>query len=157
MANSEKVLGFRFDEDILNKLQFLMEEDEKEAERMGVKPKTRKEFFEEGIRLLYFRKIRDSQDTDVVGRLDEMIDDSVNTAVGNLSKRIDRILFLAMKNDLGNKVLYRSPSVLPAPDDVTQAVRIIVNEDSRWNTALETYMKDRWTREFVHREKEDEE
>ena len=157
MANSDKVLGFRFDEDILNKLQFLMEEDEKEAERMGVKPKTRKDFFEEGIRLLYFRKVSDSQDTDVVGRLDEMINDSVNTAVGNLSKRIDRILFLAMKNDLGNKVLYRSPSVLPAPDDVTQAVRIIVNEDSRWNTALETYMKDRWTREFVRREKEDKE
>ena len=74
-----------------------------------------------------------------------------------MSRRIDRILFLAMKNDLGNKVLYRSPSVLPAPDDVTQAVRIIVNEDSRWNTALETYMKDRWTREFVRREKENEE
>ena len=57
MANSEKVLGFRFDEDILEKLDYLMEDNLKESERMNVTPKSKKEFFEDGIRELYFKKI----------------------------------------------------------------------------------------------------
>ena len=52
MANSEKVMGFRFDEDILKKLEWLLQEDEKECRRMGVKPRTRKEIIEEAIKEL---------------------------------------------------------------------------------------------------------
>lgn len=144
MANSEKVLGFRFDEDVLQKLDYLMKEDLKEANRLGVKAKTRKDFFEDGIRELYMKKMRKGQDADVVDRISEFVSDEVESSINNLQRKIDEILFLTIKNDYGNRVLYRSPSVLPPPKSVEQAIRIIVNEESGWDKALENYLRKEW-------------
>ncbi len=144
MANSEKVLGFRFDEDVLRKLDYLMKEDAKESDRLGVRPRTRKEFFEEGIRELYMKLMKKTQDADVVDRISETVHDEVNTSMNNLHKKIDEILYLSIKNDLGNKVLYRSPSVLPPPKSVEQAIRIIIDERSGWNDALDEYLQMHW-------------
>ena len=99
MANSEKVLGFRFDEDVLQKLDYLMKEDLKEANRLGVKAKTRKDFFEDGIRELYLKKMRKGQDADVVDRISEFVSDEVESSINNLQRKIDEILFLTIKND----------------------------------------------------------
>ncbi len=79
---------------------------------------------------------------------------------GNSSKRffqnyleldgMDELLFLSIKNDLGNRVFYRSPSVLPAPDSKAQAIGVIINEESMWDLALEEYLMNRCTRGTVH-------
>ena len=63
---------------------------------------------------------------------------------------MDELLFLSIKNDLGNRVFYRSPSVLPAPDSKAQAIDVIINETSMWDLALEEYMTKKWAREIVH-------
>ena len=52
--------------------------------------------------------------------------------------------------DYGNKIFYRSPSVLPSPKDRAEAISIIVNEPSRWDDALEEYMKKKWMSEKEH-------
>lgn len=54
--------------------------------------------------------------------------------------KIDQILYLVNKLDLGTKVLYRSPSVLPPPKSIEQAINIIVNERSGWYSAIEEHM-----------------
>ena len=144
MANSEKVLGFRFDEDVLQKLDYLMRENAKEASRLGVKAKTRKDFFEDGIRELYMKEMKKGQDADVVDRISEFVNEEVESSIINLQKKIDEILFLTVKNDYGNRVLYRSPSILPPPKSVEQAIRIIVNEESGWDKALESYLRKEW-------------
>ena len=150
MANSEKVIGFRFDEDILMKLDYLIAEDEKQSKRMGVTSRSRKEIIEDAIKSYYFKKINEMQDADVVERIDELIADHVGAAMNGIINNIEEILFLAIKNDLGNKVFYRSPSVLPAPESRQEAIDVITEEESRWDMALEEYMHSKWTSENVH-------
>ena len=156
MANSEKVMGFRFDEDILKKLEWLLQEDEKECRRMGVKPRTRKEIIEEAIKELYFKRINSRQDADVVERVAEMVHDEVGVSMNNLHRKIDEILFLTIKNDYGNKLLYRSPSVLPVPRNTAEVMYTIENEKSKWDLALEEFMNREWRKKIKEfEEKED--
>ena len=144
MANSEKVIGFRFDEDILEKLDYLMEDNLKESERMNVTPKSKKEFFEDGIRELYFKKINQSRDADVSGRINDLIDDKVNVSIKNLNRKIDELLFISKKMELGNKLLYRSPNIIPPPTNIKDCIEVIVDERSGWNDALDEYMLNAW-------------
>ena len=65
-------------------------------------------------------------------------------------EEMDELLFLSIKNDLGNRVFYRSPSVLSAPDSKAQAIEVIINEESMWDLALEEYMNHKWSIEKVH-------
>ncbi len=150
MANSEKVIGFRFDEDILKKLDYLIMVDEKQAKRMGVASRSRKEIIEEAVKNYYFKKINETQDADVVERINELIADHVGAAMNRVINDIEEILFLAIKNDLGNKVFYRSPSVLPSPESRQEAIDVITEEESRWDMALEEYMHSKWISEDVH-------
>lgn len=155
MANSEKVIGFRFDEDILKKLDWLLREDEKECERMGVKPQTRKEIIEEAIKELYFKRINSKQDADVVERIAEMVHDEVGVSMNNLHRKIDEILFLTIKNDYGNKLLYRSPSVLPVPENTAEVNYTIENEKSKWDLALEEFMNREWKKRIKEYEEKE--
>ncbi len=150
MARNEKVIGLRFDEDILGKLDYLIEEDRNTAQRMGVTQRSRRQIIEDALKDCYYRKINETQDGDVVERLSGMVADQVSAAMSGIVKDIEEILFLAIKNDLGNRVFYRSPSVLPAPDSKAQAIEVIVNEESMWDLALEEYLMNRWARENVH-------
>lgn len=150
MARNEKVIGLRFDEDILGKLDYLIEEDRNTAQRMGVPQRSRRQIIEDALKDCYYRKINETQDGDVVERLSGMVADQVSAAMSGIVKDIEEILFLAIKNDLGNRVFYRSPSVLPAPDSKAQAIEVIINEESMWDLALEEYLMNRWTRESVH-------
>ncbi len=68
------------------------------------------------------------------------VDDRVNASMNNLQSKIDQILYMVNKLDLGTKVLYRSPSVLPPPKSTQQAISIIVNEQSGWYNAIEEHM-----------------
>ena len=150
MARNEKVIGLRFDEDILGKLDYLIEEDRNTAQRMGVPQRSRRQIIEDALKDCYYRKINETQDGDVVDRLSGMVADQVSAAMSVIVKDIEEILFLAIKNDLGNQVFYRSPSVLPAPDSKARAIEVIVNEESMWDLALEEYLMNRWARESVH-------
>lgn len=105
-----------------------------------MKPSNRTQIIEEAISQYYYSRINETRDADVVGRISQTIDDKVNTSMNNLHGKIDQILFLVNKLDLGTKVLYRSPSVMSAPKDVEQAIRIITNEESKWYNAIEEIM-----------------
>ena len=83
-------------------------------------------------------------------RIDELIADHIGAAMTTIINDIEEILFLAIKNDLGNKVFYRSPSVLPAPESRQEAIDVITEEESRWDMALEEYMHSKWMSEDVH-------
>ena len=67
-----------------------------------------------------------------------------------IPKVMDELLFLSIKNDLGNRAFYRSPSVLPAPKSKEQAIEVIIEETSMWDLALEEYMNYKWSRKKVH-------
>ena len=86
----------------------------------------------------------------MVERIDNLIADHVGVAMNRIINDIEEILFLAIKNDLGNRVFYRSPSVLPAPESRQEAIEVITEEESRWDMALEEYMYRKWKNEEVH-------
>ena len=150
MANNENVLTVRLSESILLKLENLVDVRNRELERIGMKKIGKKEIVEEAIKEIYFRMINRTRDPDVVERVQAMVHDEVKSSLGNLHRKTDEILFLSIKNDYGNKIFYRSPSVLPSPKDRAEAISIIVNEPSRWDDALEEYMKKKWMSEKEH-------
>ncbi len=150
MKRSEKTTSIRFNPDINYKLDWLRKEDERISKRTGVNPSNRTQIIEEAVKLYYFKKINETQDPDVVERINELITDQVKAAMNVVLKDIEEILFLAIKNDLGNKVFYRSPSVLPAPESRQEAIDVITEEESRWDMALEEYMHIKWKSEDVH-------
>ena len=140
MDKYERTTSFRFPEDIYNKLDILFEYYSNEAKRIGGKEKTRTEIIQEAINELYYKMINKTRDADVVGRISMTVDDRVSASMNNLQSKIDQILYLVNKLDLGTKVLYRSPSVLPPPKSIEQAINIIVNERSGWYSAIEEHM-----------------
>ena len=144
MAKNDNVLTIRLSEDVIAKFEALIEDEVSSAQRMNVKPKGKKELIEDAIRELYYKKINKTQDADVVERINGLVKDSVNYSMNAINRKIDELLFISKKIELGNKVLYRSPSVLPPPKDIDQAIRILVNEDSGWNDALDEYMLNAW-------------
>ena len=144
MANNGNVLTVRLSESIISKLEALIEMKNKELERFDMKPIGRKEIIEEAIKQEYYRMINKTRDPDIWERIREMVHDEVDSSMSNFHKKINQILFYAIKNDYGNKIFYRSPSVLPVPKDRKEAIDIIVNEPSRWNDALEEYMNNNW-------------
>ena len=95
---------------------------------------------EEAIKELYFKMINTTQDGDVVDRVNRLVNDQENVKIENLQRKVDRILYLAVKNDFGNKLVYRSPSIIPPPPDMDDAIEIIVDEESGWDNALEEYL-----------------
>ncbi len=147
MAKNDNVLTVRLSEDVLTKFEELLETYNRQHGRVGDKPVEKREIIEEAIRDLYYKKINESQDADVVKRINNMVDDKINSSLNNLKKTIDDIWFMAKKNELGNKLLYRSPSMVPSPPSVPDAINIIVNEESRWNNALEEYMYTKYNKE----------
>ncbi len=150
MKRSEKTTSIRFNSDIDSKLAWLKEEEESVSKRMGVRPRNRTQIIEEAVKLYYFKKINETQDADVVERINELIADHIGAAMNRIINDIEEILVLAIKNDLGNKVFYRSPSVLPAPESRQEAIDVITEEESRWDMALEEYMHSKWKSEDVH-------
>lgn len=139
----DRVMSFRFDDHVLSKIDYLMEEDKKKMERLGIRPRTRKQLVEGIIEDYYLRYITKSRDPDVVKRIANMVDDAADIRFKGIEDKIDQLLYLTNKLDLGTKVLYRSPSVLPAPKDVEQAIRIITNEESKWYNAIDEIMINR--------------
>ena len=140
MNKNEKTTSIRFSPDIDSKISWLLENDRTNSKRTGMKPSNRTQIIEEAISQYYYSRINETRDADVVGRISQTIDDKVNASMNNLHGKIDQILYLINKLDLGTKVLYRSPSVMPAPKDVDQAIRIISNEESKWYNAIEEIM-----------------
>ncbi|MBQ2657562.1 MAG: hypothetical protein IJF87_03205 [Erysipelotrichaceae bacterium] len=149
MNKYERTTSYRFSKDTYQKLDMIYEDEKRKTDRMKLKAKGRNQIVEEAIRDRYFKMVNDSQDADIVERISGLVTDQVNAAMGVIQQRIDELLFLAIKNDLGNRVLYRSPSVLPAPKDKEQAMRVIMNETSMWDLALEDYLMDQWARKKI--------
>ena len=140
MSNYDKISSFRFSESVYQKLNDLMDYYAEDAKRIGGKPKNKTEIVEEAIKELYFKMINTTQDGDVVDRVNSLVNDQVTVKIENLLKKVDRILYLAVKNDFGNKLVYRSPSIIPPPPDMDDAIEIIVDEESGWDNALEEYL-----------------
>lgn len=60
--------------------------------------------------------------------------------MNNLEKKIDEILYLSIKNDLGNKLLYRCPNFIKCPSDRERALDMITEEETEWDIVLEEAM-----------------
>lgn len=150
MGKENTVMSFRFEEHILEKIDYLVEKENEKLRRFSLKPVTKKHVMEEIIKDYYYRQINNSRDADVVDRINELIIGQVKVAMGGIINDIEEILFLCIKNDLGNRVFYRSPSVLPAPDSKETAIEVITEETSKWDLALEEYMYRKWKNEKVH-------
>ena len=140
MEKYERTTSFRFPEDIYNKLDILYEYYAKEANRIGGKEKTKTEIMQEAVNELYYKMINKTQDADTVGRINQTINDRVNASMNNLRKKIDEILYLSIKNDLGNKLLYRCPGFLAPPTDKEEALDMVIDEKSEWDDVLEEAM-----------------
>mgnify|MGYP007069932188 CR=1 FL=1 len=155
MSKNDNVITVRLDQDCLAKLGKLLEFEKAEARRIRKPEGGKKEIIEEAIRELYYKKINKTQDADVVGRISMTVDDRVSASMNNLHKKIDDIYYLVSKLDLGTKVLYRSPSVLPPPKNSKQAINIIVNEESGWYNAIEEFMMSQLPMKGEQKEEED--
>ena len=105
---------------------------------------------EDAINEKYLRRINQIQGAELKEQIGKIISEKVNKEMKEIKEEMDEPLFLSIKNDLGNRVFYRSPSVLPAPDSKAQAIEVIINEASMWDLALEEYMNYKWSREKVH-------
>ena len=140
MDKYERTTSFRFPEDIYSKLDILFEYYSSEAKRIGGKEKTKTEIIQEAVNELYYKMINKTQDADTVDRISRTIDDKVNTSLNSLRNKIDEILFLCIKNDLGNKLLYRCPDFIKCPSDREKALDMITDEEADWDEALEEAM-----------------
>ena len=140
MDKYERTTSFRFPEDIYSKLDILSEYYSSQAKRIGGREKTKTEIVEEAINELYYKMINKTQDADTVDRITRTINDTVNVSVGRLQSKIDEILFLSIKNDLGNKLLYRCPDFIKCPSDRERALDMIIDEKADWDEALEEAM-----------------
>ena len=146
MAKYEKVISFRLEKNIVDMIDWLINNKSEELKRSDGEliKLNRTDIVEMAIRNLYYISVGNSRDADVVERINIFVKDSVNYSMNAINRKIDELLFISKKIELGNKVLYRSPSVLPPPKDIDQAIRILVNEDSGWNDALDEYMLNAW-------------
>ena len=140
MDKYERTTSFRFPEDIYSKLDILYEYYSSEAKRIGGREKTKTEIMQEAVNELYYKMINKTQDADTVDRINRTIDDKVNTSLNSLRSKIDEILFLCIKNDLGNKLLYRCPDFIKCPSDREKALDMITEEEAEWDNALEEAM-----------------
>lgn len=140
MDKYERTTSFRFPEDIYSKLDILYEYYSSEAKRIGGKEKTKTEIMQEAVNELYYKMINKTQDADTVDRISRTVDDKVNVSMNSLCSKIDEILFLCIKNDLGNKLLYRCPDFIKCPSDREKALDMITEEEADWDNALEEAM-----------------
>ena len=140
MSKNDNVLTIRLSPDMLLKLDELIGFYEEEANRIGMRPGGKKEIVEDAIRDLYYKKINETRDGDVVDRINSIVEDRVNVSMNNLHRKIDELLYLTIKNDYGNKLIYRSPGIIPPPPEISDAIEIIVDERSGWNDALDEFM-----------------
>ncbi len=144
--DDKKVMSFRFDDPIIKKIDYLIEEDKKNSEKLGLKPSTRKEIIEYAIKDYYLRRINRSRDPDVMDRIIMMVDDAADVRFGMFKRILDEILFLVMKNDLANRILLNSDGVPEVPDLGYSAASEIAKGKCRWDDELQNYMTDHWTR-----------
>ncbi len=138
-----RVMSFRFEDHILNKVDWLVDKENEKLKGLGIKPKTRKQVIEQIIEKYYFDIINESRDPDVVNRISNMVKDQTDIHYDALRKRLDEILFLAIKNDLGNKVLYSNSDLMPQTVNEQRAYEMINRKDSFWDEVLNSYMAER--------------
>ena len=58
----------------------------------------------------------------------------------NTTNNRQEILYLSIKNDFGNKLLYRCTGFLAPPSDIEKALDMIIDEKSEWDELLEEAM-----------------
>lgn len=138
-----RVMSFRFEDHILNKVDWLVDKENEKLKGLGIKPKTRKQVIEEIIEKYYFDIINESRDPDVVNRISNMVKDQADIHYDALRKRLDEILFLVIKNDLGNKVLYDNSDLMPQTVNEQRAYEMINRKDCFWDEVLNSYMAER--------------
>ena len=143
MANT-KVYSFRFSENTLNQIDYLLKDDKKVAWDDRRKAKNRLKIVEEAINEKYLRRINQIQGDELKDQIGKIISEEIEEQMWELKQQVDKVLYLAIKNDYGNKLLYRSPGIIPPPPSITNAINIIVNEKSGWNNVLEEYMYTVW-------------
>ena len=83
-----RVMSFRFEDHILNKIDWLVDKENEKLKGLGIKPKTRKQIIEEIIEKHYFDIINESRDPDVVGRISNMVKDQTDIHYDALRKRL---------------------------------------------------------------------
>ena len=144
--DNKKVMSFRFEDPIIEKIDYLMEEDKRNMEKFNLKPRSRKEIIEEAVRDYYLRKINSSKDPDTMERISIMVDDAADVRFTSIKRVLDEILFLVMKNDLANRIILNGDG-LPEPHPLeSRAAGQIINGKCEWDEVLQNYMTDHMTR-----------
>ena len=87
-------MSFRFEDHILNKVDWLVDKENEKLKGLGIKPKTRKQVIEEIIEKYYFDIINEFRDPDVVNRISNMVKDQTDIHYDVLRKRLDEILYM---------------------------------------------------------------
>ena len=136
-----RVMSFRFDDHILSKIDYLMEEDKKKLAKMGIAPRTRKELIEGIIGDYYLRYITKSRDPDVMKRIEMMVNEATDIRFKDIEEKIDELLFLSIKNDLGNKVFYEYSGTMPDPESRQKTFDMIAEKGTLWDEALDDYLR----------------
>ena len=144
--DDKKVMSFRFEDPIIDKIDYLIEEDKENMKRLGLKPSTRKQIIEEAIRDYYLRKINGSSDPDTMDRIRLMIDDAADERFGKIKRTLDEILFLVIKNDLANRILLNSDCVPEPHPLISVAAGEMAKGECRWDEVLQDYMTRNKTR-----------
>ena len=145
MKKQKKVLSFRFKDHILEKIDYLIQQDVRKTEELGIKPRTRTQIIEDAIQDYYLRQIDGDRDPDTVERISRMVNDAADVRFGSIKRIVDEILFLVIKHDIGNKMFFRSNNILPECPEKSKAISFFA-EDSAWDNALQEYVSQRWGR-----------
>ena len=149
MSKYDKVMSFRMSRDIIEKLDFLVKY-EQERPRDYNEPLVkinRTLVVEKAINRYYLEIIGNDTDKDMADRINEITDNTINNKIYNFERKLDYLLFLSIKNDLGNKLLYRSPGIIPPPPNIEDCIEIIVDERSGWNDALDEFLNEEWKKQ----------
>ena len=149
MSKYDKVMSFRMSRDIIEKLDFIVKY-EQERPRGFDEPLVkinRAEMVERAIKHYYLDIVKSSSDEDAEERINEIADKTINNKLFSFERKLDHLLFLSIKNDLGNKLIYRSPGIIPPPTNIKDCIEVIVEERSGWNDALDELLNEEWKKQ----------
>ncbi len=105
MANT-KVYSFRFPEDTLNQIDYLLEDDKKIVWNDRRKAKNRLVIVEDAIYEKYIRRVNDIQGKELKDQIGKIVSEKIQESMEGINKQLEELLYIAIKSDLGKKLFY---------------------------------------------------
>ena len=133
----KKVVTYRLDRSILNKLEAIYEHEKHKATIHEYGTPTKTEVLEECIKNYYNQMLNNTRDADTIERFDDAIIDKVKIAMKPVYDQLDILLYNSEKNDTYWNVLSKIKDTMPYIDEDQDNLEDIITRSSKWSSAID--------------------